>query len=99
MVGMMWSWGDGLWENIAILKETAGMSLEPAPLHVSSADLDARDHHTPLNLKGLKVSPRCTHCNDPYLEADSDPEYMGLCEGCAEYFRDLDRQDELVNHA
>jgi hypothetical protein len=25
-------WGDGMWENIAILHETAGLPIEPGPL-------------------------------------------------------------------
>lgn len=67
------SWGDGLWENIAILHETAGMPIEPGPLKL-----------------------HCKHCGDPYHVEDEDRDYPGHCIGCAEWFRDLDRQDAVV---
>ncbi len=71
----MANWGDSLWDNIAILQETADLPTEPGPL-----------------------SPTCLHCHDPYDRTDEDtnPRYYGLCLGCAEWFKVLDRQDDLV---
>lgn len=53
--------------------------------------------------EGMSIEPSalrryCMHCHDPYsaIDEDSNPRYSGLCIGCAEWFRDLDRQDELV---
>lgn len=44
------------------------------------------------------LTPMCRHCGDPYdfSDEDTNPRYWHLCIGCAEWFRDLDRQDELV---
>lgn len=54
--------------------------------------------HDPIDLRGLKVSPLCRHCHQPYLdiEADENPRYAGLCIGCAEAARDMDNIDLLI---
>lgn len=79
----MTNWGDDdMWFNLARLAETDGLPIEPAP----------------LNLPGVRVSPVCRHCHDPYdsVDEDTNPRYAGLCIGCAEWFRDLDQQDDVA---
>ena len=75
------SWGDDPYAAISgEIKATDTLSIEPRP----------------IRLAGLHVSPLCRHCHDPYLEMDEDPEYPRLCIGCAEHFRGLDQDDELI---
>lgn len=50
---------------------------------------------------GMSMEPKpldlhCQHCTDPYPVEDEDRRYPGLCSGCVEWFKDLDRQDELI---
>jgi len=76
---------EDMWASLATLRETDGMSIEPKP----------------LNLTGLKVSPLCRHCKDPFLaiDEDSDGRYRGLCPPCAEWYRDQDELDaEVMAH-
>jgi hypothetical protein len=114
-------WGDGMWENIAILHETAGLPIEPAPLDIAYAQwvgkrLEASPLLTDEQIADQErvmveaygpdwfkpytdaLTPKCRHCGDPFDFTDEDPEprYRNLCIGCAEWFKDLDRQDALV---
>jgi hypothetical protein len=50
----------------------------------------------PIEPSGL--TPTCRHCGDPYdlIDEDTNPRYGNLCAGCSEWFKDVDRQDELI---
>ena len=59
------------------------------------AELDATEG---LPIEPGARTPICRHCGDPYnwTDEDTNPRYSDLCTGCAVWFRDLDRQEELV---